>query len=953
MHKLKKGKVSKALSLGLIGILSMGLIMSNTSLTSSAHNTYFLGITIDQSSGNFKYVPTVVYEENGNMSADNHREAQIGDFSPVVSGTKYKDFDLPYVEDASSDPDKAKEAYKGFVDDGNGDKGLQFTFPGLHGRDAFVPKVNANGLDQDVANFMAENLVGDLNQSISFVVNNSSIRTAKSYSADKYKRMVIDLANSAQKAYSSGSSSFSVDGTTFSVTRGTDANSKAIDETYCEPKDYVVIKAPNGTIISSLYHANKGYQTNRDDISKKYKDSMKGDSEKKWRVSDELNWKMIILQGNYLSDVKQITFASVNEIVKPSDVALVIGEFFGGMLSGLRNLLGLYPLNDIFLNTGGRNTGYYYGLMPKTWMTSAMLLHVVCQTIAWSVMGFAIIKILLKRQLQTMNIGERVSLMEGLKDLIVTGFTLGAFALIFNILARTNYALVGLFASSTSFSEQIGQTTTMSTGLFATIIINFAFFVITAYFNFMYVLRAFTLALLYGIAPIAIVCISFGGKYKQIFSTYTKELIANIFLQSFHAVCVSLFTNITSTTQLRTFELFGVLVAFIPLTKMLRQSILGLPGGITDEAKSATNMAVGGATAIAGGIAGGIGSRFGGSNSSSSNNSSSYGGNGNKGIVNNRIQDAINSKAPVKEEKANMLSKGANYLKNSVTGSTAEARNKTTSNKDLMGAMNSENNLSGVNTANNSKVLAKNGGFGSSKSPLSVKSLGASAYRQMGGASGIAKGIAKASMAVGQVGLAVGGGAIGDSNISSTMLKNASRNISGATSYGNESTEGSNSFNDTADSHGGKELYNSGESSTIVYDTDESGTFNNPDLADSDYGQNFKEMYQAFSGTGDYAQGNSKASYRKDAVNYYKSQGYQGIGYYNKGEGMAVKINKDVMQKKGYDFRANPIPYNPTKFKSGENSNKSNKNDNNRPDSPSEKKSDTYTKTDSGIFIKG
>lgn len=938
MFNFKKGKVLRTLSLGIIGMLSMGLVLSNTSITSSAHNAYFLGITIDQSNGNFKYVPTVVYEENGNMSADNHREAQIGDFSSVSNNDQtFKDFELPYIADASSHTDEAKKAYADKVGSGNGDVGLQFTFPGLHGRDAKVPKVNASGIDQDIANFMAEHLVGDLNSAIGFVGSNTKIKANKSFSVDDYKKMVIDLVSTSQKVYASGSeSSFSiVGGEKITITRGDKEGVKAIDGV--SDKDYVVLKAPNGAVIPCLYHADKGYQK-RSDISKSYKDSMKVD---KWRVVDELNWKIIVLQGNYNADVKQITFASVNEIIKPSDVSLIIGEFFGGMLSGLRNLLGLYPLNDIFLNNGTRDTSYYYGLMPKAWMSSALLLHLVSQIIAWSVIGFAIIKILLKRQLQTMNIGERVSLMEGLKDLLVTGFALGAFALLFNVLVRANYYLVGIFGGSSSFSESIGQTTTMSTGFFATIIINFAFFIITVYFNFVYVLRAFTVALLYGIAPIAIVCIAFGGKYKQIFSSYIKELIANIFLQTFHAICVALFTNITGATQLRTFELFVILIGFIPLTKFVRQSILGLPAGITDEAGGMAKTMGSAGTAIGGFVAGGVASKFG-SGSSSGSNAQSAGGN--KGAVNNKIQDAINNKAPVNTSKPSMINRATNKIGNAVTGNDSEAKVKTTSNKDLMGNMNSGGNMSDVNMANSSELLASNRGSG--KSNNSAKNLASKAYEGMGGWKGMAKAGAKASLGLAQIGGALGASAIGESKMADGLMKGAKGSFSDATSYG--SAGASNSFNDTADSHGGKELYNSGESGTVVYDTNKDGEFRNEGLKNSDYGQNFKEMYDAFSGSGDYAQGGEKASYRKDAVNHYKSQGYQGLAYYNKGQGMAVKIDKNVMQKRGYDYRANAIPYNPAKSAKPNDRSNSNSNPKSNPNSQSGTV-DPYKTTPSGI----
>ena len=93
-------------------------------------------------------------------------------------------------------------------------------------------------------------------------------------------------------------------------------------------------------------------------------------------------------------------------------------------IGGLRLLLGLYPLNEVFFNTGSRSFTYYYGVMPKGWMSSARLLNFVCLILAFTVVGFALVKLIAKKQLSTINVSERVSLLEGFKNIFVAVFSL-------------------------------------------------------------------------------------------------------------------------------------------------------------------------------------------------------------------------------------------------------------------------------------------------------------------------------------------------------------------------------------------------------------------------------------------------------------------------------------------------------------------------------------------------
>lgn len=81
---------------------------------------------------------------------------------------------------------------------------------------------------------------------------------------------------------------------------------------------------------------------------------------------------------------------------------------------------------------------YSMGIFPNGWVAPIYLMYTVCLMIVWGVMGFAVLKIFMKRQLATINVGEKMNIMNELKNLIVCCFLLGAFPLVFNMMARIN-----------------------------------------------------------------------------------------------------------------------------------------------------------------------------------------------------------------------------------------------------------------------------------------------------------------------------------------------------------------------------------------------------------------------------------------------------------------------------------------------------------------------------------
>lgn len=852
MLRNKIGGFKKALALGLIGLTSVATLLSTKpNIEASAHNAYFVTIAIDEA--NFRYIPTIVFEENS-WVASNHREKDVGNFSSKT--VKDKNWTVPVPDEyTNKSPEDLEKVYEGRVDKGDGEKGLIFTFPPIHGKGLITDKVHANGTDEMLANRYTDYVVTGLNDALNFCVSQSGAKGKSSVS--ELKKFSAQLANNAHNK----SGSAQLNGMSFTVSAGNP--DKTMDG--LTKNDYVKISSPNSSIIVPMrvkkgyVNSSNKYDVERPGLANDYIDKVAGED------TEYIDWRYTVLQGNYNADVKSVTYSSVTEITKPSALTIAISDLFGGLLSGLRNLLGLYPMEDLMLNSGARDAGYYYGIMPNDWMSSANLLHIVSQIVAWTLMGFSFVRMLYKRQLQTMNIGERMSLMDGFKNLIFTAFLLGSFILMFTAMAKANYVLVELFGKSSAFSGYIGTTQTMNAGAISAIFINFAFFILNCYFNFFYVLRGVTVAILYGIAPLCIFTLSLGGRYTQVFSSFMKEMVSNIFIQTFHAICVAFFTSVTSTTQMRTFELLVVFMAFIPLTNFVRQNVFGLSAGITDHAQGMVNM---GRAVVSGAVAGAVGGAM----------VKGTGGTGAGGSGMTANLGAVNpANASIQNAMANRQ----------IHADSKSAGKGGINNNELMG------NIAGVsNTENASNALKLN--------PSKLDNLKSGAKNAYNVASGLGK--VGAGIAVG--GTALGFGAMGDKmGVSDALRTGQALRKSG---YNNFSNLRGGMEASSLEGTGISGMYDGGEHMTAVYNAKynedaDTVVFDDMALNNSNYGNNMREMYEAFNGKGEYSETGSKAGLRDDAIARYKNQGIMGVGTYK--NQLAIVYDKKMTEKKNFSPR--------------------------------------------------
>ena len=564
----------------------------------SAHNAYFLAVTIDEASNMYR---GEIVTESGEKD---HKEKTLGSFEHWIDKKAHCTISASNNPLPEADPDKdADDIYE--MKDGNKDI-MWYTFPSscstTSGKETSYV-VNATDKDLALVQRVVDGPLAGLNDAIGFIISESGWTSTDS---DSIRDLGMQLG--------SYKSSIKFNGVTFTLKRGICEDGDPA-KNYTS-KDYITIYAPNHSPKSFIYQCNKGYIYKGKDEPQNDSLCYMGTDKKYSTYTDRLNklgdvykmsWRLLVLQGNYNFD-NDVTYSNVTSITGSNEFTQTFIGFLNNVLNSIRTFLGLYSIEELMVNTGTRDRNYNLGMFPSSWTNSAVLLHIICQMIAWGMIGFSVIKMLWKKQIATMNVGEKISLQEGIKNLILCGILLSTFTLVFNFLARLNYRLVDLFAASTpslNLTAAAGASSTLGG-----IITSFIVFGLSVYFNFFYIVRAVELAILYGIAPLCIYTLSLGGKTAGIFTTFMKNLVGNLYMQTIHAICIAFFSNVFLSSSTKTFEQLVIMYSFIPIGNFIRKKVFGLEEGmggmVGQQGFGAAAGLAGGALGAAGGILGGI-----------------------------------------------------------------------------------------------------------------------------------------------------------------------------------------------------------------------------------------------------------------------------------------------------------------------------------------------------------
>ncbi|BBW98904.1 hypothetical protein [Geobacillus subterraneus] len=511
-------------------------------LRAFAHDAVFLQVLIDKNT--MQYQGNVVDDEANLWNLESkHMEAQLGDFSSLIKNM------TPVVP---------VKGYKESSTDGS--KEMPFTFPAKEVGGLFSAKEKNNASKKDVerAYFIKETLIPGLNDALR-VLNGG-----------KPFRSVEELMNMGSRLSKGGRIG------DYQVTYGKRASysqdkPKLDKRTGISSSDYVVIqnvKNPKEE-YEFVYRVPKGYSKKGAWDNDLYSKDLKGDA-------DYITWHMLMYQAHYAYVAKGWTTKDVNEINRAGALEEAIVDLFENTFNTIRDLLGLYNLDELVFNDGIRGSALWqYGAIPKAWEDNVVTYHWVFQGLAWSLIAFAIVKQLIQKNLSTINPAMRVSLIESIQNLIVAGFLLASIFPLVNLLLYLNAKLVDVFAALAPDFQDLSGMHNYS-NLLGGILIQFFYFFVSLYLNAMYVIRSISISLLIVAGPLFVLSLALGPKWSPLFGTWMRELVGNIFVQSFHAFMFSFFTVLTFST--RGIESLIVYFSVIPLTEFFRRLVLGDSG---------------------------------------------------------------------------------------------------------------------------------------------------------------------------------------------------------------------------------------------------------------------------------------------------------------------------------------------------------------------------------------
>lgn len=925
------GKTNKKFFSLFISVFLLTLSIINPVQEASAHKSYYMATIIDPSG--FRYVSTITEEDKKHQSETYGYASMLRNWEDIVIPDVTANSamsDSGDIQDMDAVMERRKSSWysAASIVEGTTDNTVSiFVFPAVHNAGLIVKEINGNSEDYDRASFLGNALTSSLNDAIYFVLNTSGFNTTdfENFQYTKAETLLSlgkSLSDSASSAVRSAGGTFSFNSVNFNVEKVTSDSGK--DSKYINPQiplttngrngesyNYIKISAPNEKYIIVPYKAPKGYWkgNNNEDVRKeqvlagKVPSSVAKISNKE--DTPEISWNHIVFQAGWLYDVEGISASSLDQIAKPNPIEQVISDMIANGVKLLETMLGMYTLPELMLNKGSRASSYVLGMMPQSWYTSSILLFIVNQFIAWFLIIGSLVKLLAQRSVASINPSVRINLMNGLKNIIISvfGMTFSISAIL--LMARFNINLVDVFAKSTVVSSSFGTVGMSSPGLIAGALLQVAFFIVTAYFNFIYIMRAVSLVILISTAPLFIVSIAFGEKYASIFSTWCKELISNLFLQTFNAIMVALFANVLVDGGVRGIEILVVFYAFIPLSAWFKGAITGISGPTVGEnvagglLSAAAGISTGVATAkMMKSLRQGYSQQKGGKSLGDSVNDDSEESLDNislgSGNLSNRAATGMVG-ATSSFSSADMMSDGE--IPNVVTGETEGfSQEQLRDGKPVASATGLSGRLPGT---------IKSGAAGIAKEALKVGALGALGATSIAMASA---GSPQATRALGSIGTHVMSGGI--SRIKDSMGEVSSSytdgiesiNSSGLENFGQMSAEfnpntgiTSTTFDNEAlrQSTGINNIRTSGGSIYCSYDLNEDGEIA-PAFANNQFEDTRKDIMNQFT--------LPESERNNDAISHYQNFGVTGAGYDSAGNSVIMfdqnSLNIDSLKYK-------------------------------------------------------
>lgn len=337
-----------------------------------------------------------------------------------------------------------------------------------------------------------------------------------------------------------------------------------------------------------------------------------------------IGWSHMAYQASYSALVAGIDSANTDEIFPTSSIEDAFVGFLNKIINGISGILGLYSIEDLTLNRGIRSVTYYKGIMPYSWFSGAALIYWIFQISGIFIIAGGFIRLMIEKNLSVVNPGKRVEIMDGITKIIFAAGMMLLFIPFFTLLATLNELAISTLSSLVPENASLSLTIGAGNGAIIGLIIQFAFIFILLKVNITYVVRAITIAILYGTAPWFIANYTLGETGKNRFQIWLKELTVNIFMQLFNAIMTVLFLTTLRYTSLKVVEQFTLLLSYIALSDYFRGTLMDARSGADGiDDKAASSLGTMGGTLLAGAIGGSMSGFFGRGRSSAYKSSSS------------------------------------------------------------------------------------------------------------------------------------------------------------------------------------------------------------------------------------------------------------------------------------------------------------------------------------------
>lgn len=476
---------------------------------------------------------------------------------------------------------------------------LVLTFPAINkGFLIFGRSPGATDADQMRAEAVRDALVYDLKQAIELAwPDRSGIKDIA-----EFEEKMAALLNAAASGGTVGSVTFSKTNTAALNAAGL----RLYDET-AQGSDYIKAVTTDGDVYYLLFRIPKGYVpiTGRD-LPANLPQLTSADD------ATFVNWDMLTVEAfnNFLLEGDNAVNSMNVYASTPTQMENVLVKLFASLLTGIKSALGLWKIDDLIYNTGLRgSSAYVHGVFPTSWEPVVWMFFVLTELLAILSLLYSIVSNVLKRALSTMNYMGRLHAWEQVKDIMVVALTLALLPVALQVLLSLSYNLTGIFEAALQGESIVNLRNVASagSGTLAGIVVQVLFFGMDIYYNFFYLLRSLTVAVLIVIAPICVVSATFDNKHKSMLTSWSKELLANIFIQPIHALVFSIILLFPVGTH--AFDNIMLFYATIPFTSAIRGLIFGSAGSWGEQvAGRAKNFATGVASGVAGGtlaVAGG------------------------------------------------------------------------------------------------------------------------------------------------------------------------------------------------------------------------------------------------------------------------------------------------------------------------------------------------------------